>query len=188
MIARRAAARRLDPSPRWIRDDSGVQTPILVCCESEEETTTHAFNGTNCTDDFVNHLNSLTLDEYGDERCVIVVFHNFKGYNGMFVLQYMYENHREVEDQICVGTKVLSMCSGNLTFKDSLCFLPFPLSAFSTTFCIDEYCKGYFPYLFNTLANQDYVGPMPDQQFYDPEGMSEEKNGSLPRMAFQKGR
>ena len=78
------------------------------------------------------YLDDLTEDEYRDEHQVIVIFHNFKGYDGMFVLKYLYDNHRHVENQITVGTKVLSLTNGNLTFKDSLCFLPFPLSAFST--------------------------------------------------------
>ena len=34
-----------------------------------------------------------------------------------------------------------------------------------------EMTKGYFPHLFNTEANQLYVGPLPDVKFYDPDGM-----------------
>ena len=90
-----------------VTDGSGVETPILVCCESEEEDETHSFYGTNYTEDLIDHLDNLTIDQYGDERHVIVVFPNFKGYDGMFVLQYLHATHREVEDQICVGTKVL---------------------------------------------------------------------------------
>ena len=68
----------------------------------------------------------LAFDEDGDDRNVIVVFHNFKGYDGMFVLPYLYRTHREVKDQITIGTKILSLKSDNLTFKDSL------LSSFSS--------------------------------------------------------
>ena len=93
----------------------------------------------------------------------------------MFVLQYLYANCREVRDQICIGTKVLSLKSGNLTFKDSLCFLPFSLASFSSTFDIKEHKKGFFPHLFNTMENQGYEGPTPDPRFYNPDGMSEDK-------------
>ena len=41
--------------------DSGVQTPILVCCESEEEDETHSFYGTNCTEDFIDLSTVLPL-------------------------------------------------------------------------------------------------------------------------------
>ena len=32
--------------------------------------------------------------------------------------------------------------------------------------------KGYFPHLFNTIDNQEYVGPLPDAKFYCPDTMS----------------
>ena len=156
-----------------VTDVEGVQTPILLCCESVEEDETNVFYGPNCTADMFDYLDELTVDEYGDARKVIVVFHNLKGYNGMFVLQYLYENLRDVEDQVTIGTKVLSLKTGDITFKDSLCFLSFPLAAFPATFGISELQKGFFPHLFNTLDNQDYEGDIPAIEFYDTDGMSE---------------
>ena len=58
-------------------DEHGVQTPILVCCESAEEDETTVFYGQNCTDRFFDYLDEFTIDEYGDTRQVIVIFHNF---------------------------------------------------------------------------------------------------------------
>ena len=43
---------------------------------------------------------------------------------------------------------------------DSLNYLPFPLSALPKAFGLPE-TKGHFPYLFNTAANLNYIGPMP---------------------------
>lgn len=157
-----------------VTNDSGVQSPILVCRESEGGHEPPQFYGTSYTEDFFNYLNGLTVDEYNDEQRVIVIFHNFKGYDAMFVLQYLYANCREVSAQICIGTKVLSLKSGNLTFKDSLCFLPFSLASFST-FDIKEHKKSVFPHLFNTMENQGYEGPTPDPRFYDPDRMSQDK-------------
>lgn len=54
-----------------VTDDDGVQTPILVCCEEEEEDETHSFYGPTCTDNLFDHLDALSVDEYGDERRVI---------------------------------------------------------------------------------------------------------------------
>ena len=79
----------------------------------------------------------------------------------MFVLQQLYKEHHTVQDQICVGTKILSLQTGDLKFIDSLCFLPFPLASFPQTFGISELKKGFFPHLFNRLENQDYIGPSP---------------------------
>ena len=160
-------------------DAEGVQTPILVCCESVEEEDTHVFYGESCTEDFFEYLDELTVDDYDDERQVIVIFHNFKGYDGMFVLKYLYDTHREVTNQVTIGTKILSLSNGSLTFKDSLCFLPFPLSAFPTTFGITELCKGFFPHLFNRAENQTYEGAIPDIKYYDPDGMSEKKKAEF---------
>ena len=112
------------------------------------------------------------MDHDGDDWDVIAIFHNLKGYDGMFLLQYCYATHREVKDQITQGTKILSFKSGQVEFKDSLCFLPFPLANFPATFGIEELWKGFFPHKFNTLENQDYNGPMPARAYYDPDRMS----------------
>ena len=76
--------------------------------------------------------------------------------------------------------------SDRLTFKDLLCFLPFPLANFPATFGIEELCKGFFPHTFNTLEIQDYEGPMPDVSYYDPEGMSSKKKAEFERWYTEK--
>ena len=104
----------------------------------------------------------------------------------MVILQHCYATHRDVTDQIIVGTKILSLRSDRLTFKDSPCFLPFPLANFPTTFGIEELCKGLFPHKFNTLENQDYEGPMPDVSYYDSDGMSSKKKAEFERWYAEK--
>ena len=102
-----------------------------------------------------------------DEREILVVFH--KGFDGMFILHKLYQQQREVEDQLTVGARVLSFKSGPLKFIDSLCFLPMPLASFPSTFNLTELKKGFFPHLFNTPDHQQYVGRIPDLEFYDPD-------------------
>ena len=92
-------------------DDEGVQTPILLGAESDEEDHTEFLYGPDCTESFFEWLESLAVDQDGDNRSVIAVFHNLKGYDRMFLLQHCYANHQEVTDQITVGTKVLSFKS-----------------------------------------------------------------------------
>ena len=164
-----------------ITDAEGIQTPILIGYETAESDTCHLHYGDNCTSNFIQDMEALAVDEDGDDRDVIIIFHNLKGYDGMFLLQYMYENHREVERLVTVGVKVLSFASDRLTFKDSLCFLPFALSSFPATFGIRELSKGFFPHLFNTLENQSYRGPMPEVRYYDPDGMSPKKKEEFMR-------
>lgn len=126
-------------------DEEGNQSPILLCLKTDECDQTEFFYGADYTESMLNYLESLAVDEDGDDRRVIVIFHNLKGYDVMFLLQHCYDTHREVTDQITVGTKIFSLTSDRLTFKDSLCFLPFPLSSFPATFGIEELCKGFFP-------------------------------------------
>lgn len=153
----------------------GIQTPILLCAETDEDEETMFFYGPDCTERFFEWLEEQAVDIDGDDREAIVIFHNLKGYDGLFLLEHCYSHHREVENPITVGTKILSFKSDRLTFKDSLCFLSFPLADFPTTFGLTELYKGFFPHLFNTMENQNYKGPLPDKSFYDPDGMSSKK-------------
>ena len=56
-----------------------------------------------------------------------------------------------------------------------------PLASFPSTFNLTELKKGFFPYVFNTLDNQHYVGRIPDLEFYDPDGMMAKKKEELTR-------
>ena len=60
----------------------------------------------------------------------------------------------------------------NLTFEDSLNFLPMNLAKIPHAFRLQELYKGYFPHLFNTKANQNYVGPYPELKYYGYDFMS----------------
>ena len=96
---------------------------------------------------FLEFLDQLAINEDEFERPVIVMFHNLKGYVSMFILQQLYNQHRLVENQVCVSIKVLSVTSGPITFKDSFCFLPFSLASFPRAFELVELKKGFFPHL-----------------------------------------
>ena len=55
---------------------------------------------------------------------------------------------------------------------DSLYFIPMSLKKFPKSIGVLELKKGSIPHLFNTMGNQDYVGPIPDKKYSDPEAMS----------------
>ena len=99
-----------------VTDAEGVQTPILFRAETDEDDHTESIYCPDCTEPLLRWLEELTLDEDGDDRNVIVIFHNLKGYDGMLLLEHCYSHHREVTDQITVGTKILSFKSDRLTF------------------------------------------------------------------------
>ena len=163
-----------------MQNAEGVFVANLLCYSSSEEATIHVLDGEDCALQFLHDLDDLVdvLDSHG-EREILVVFHNLKGFDGMFILHEMYQQQREVADQLTVGAKVLSFKSGPLKFIDSLCFLPMPLASFPSTFNLTELKKGFFPHLFNTPDHQQYVGRVPDLEFYDPDGMMAKKKEEL---------
>ena len=134
------------------------------------------------------------MDELADvedsdrEREIIIVFHNLKGFDSMFILNELYQQQREVTEQLTVGAKVLSFKSGPLKFIDSLSFLPMPLASFTDTFNLSELKKGFFPHLFNLPHHQNYVGRIPDLEFYDPDGLMPNKKEELLRWHADKVR
>jgi hypothetical protein len=72
------------------------------------------------------------------------------------------------------GTEILSMESCGVTLKDSKCFMPLPLSRLPKTFGLKELAKGFFPYIFDVPAHDDYVGPWPAAHYYQPDTMKPE--------------
>ena len=84
----------------------GEHRPIMVCCETAQEDHTRVFYGQHCSQDFLAFLDQLAINEDEFERPVIVMFHNLQGYDSMFILQELYNQHRLVENQVCVGIKV----------------------------------------------------------------------------------
>ena len=120
-----------------------------------------------------------------------VMAHNLKGYDGVFLLQYLIG--QSIRPNIIYnGSKIVYMRVGNglnIRIIDSLSFLPMPLAALPKAFGLEELKKGYFPHLFNTRANQNYVGSFPDPVFYGYEYFkTEEREIFLQWHADQSGK
>ena len=109
----------------------------------------------------------------------IAVAHNMKAYDGVFVYDYLLKNGYDVE-VILNGSKFMRIRVKNcrITFLDSCNFLPMRLKEFSNTFDL-RVKKGYFPYLFNTLENKRYNGPIPELSYFDPDGLSTGERAEL---------
>ena len=151
----------------------------LLCYSSSEEEEIHVLDGEDCTLQFLEQLDELADVDSDREREIIIVFHNFKGFDSVFILNELYQQQREVTEQLTQGAKVLSFRSGPLKFIDSLSFLPMPLASFTNTFNLTELKKGFFPHLFNLPHHQNYVGRIPDLEFYDPDGLMPNKKEEL---------
>ena len=84
----------------------GEHRHIMECCETDQEGHTHVFYGEHCSQDFLAFLDQLAMNEDEFERPVIVMFQNLQGHDSLFILQELYNQHRLVENQVCVGIKV----------------------------------------------------------------------------------
>ena len=98
----------------------------MVCAESEEKDDTHTIYGPTCTEEFFDYLDGLVKESEDGERPVIVLFHNVKGYDGMFILQHLYQKNRDVDNQVTVGVKLLSIQSNAHCVSYLSCWLHSP--------------------------------------------------------------
>ena len=156
------------------KQEHGVHEANL-CVVHDEVGEVELFQGKDTVKEFCEWL--LTKEHQG----CIVIAHNFQGYDGYFIQNYLNKNAIKYE-VILRGAKILSMTIPmfNIRFIDSLNFIPMSLAKFPKTFGQTELCKGYFPHLFNKEENQDYVGPIQCQNDY---GVNFMKPGE--RKAFQ---
>ena len=140
--------------------EHGTHCPNL-CVVHDEEREVALFQG---KDTVKNFCQWLFTDEH--KGCTVVA-HNFQGYDGYFIKEYLIDNAIHY-DIIYRGAKCLSMevSEWHIKFIDSLNFIPMSLAKFPETFGQDELCKGYFPHRFNKDENQDYVGPIPCKNDY----------------------
>ena len=140
--------------------EHGIHRPNL-CVVHDEEKEVALFQGKDTVKDFCKWL--FTPQHKG----CIVVAHNFQGYDGYFISNYLVQNAIKY-DIIYRGAKNLSLKvpDWDIKFIDSLNFIPMALAKFPKTFGQDELCKGYFPHAFNKDENQNYVGPIPCKNDY----------------------
>ena len=148
------------------RQDDGRHIANLLIVQ-DETGFEMVFKGDDCVDQFGTWL----LD--GTHEGAIVTAHNLRGYDGFLLCEYFYKECL-LPSLILNGAKIMSMEleQANIKFRDSLNFLPMPLKALPKTFGLTELKKGYFPHFFNRKQNQQYVGPLPPVENYDPDGMS----------------
>ena len=151
------------------KQEHGVHEANL-CVVHDEVEEVGLFQGKDTVKEFCEWL--LTEEHRG----CIVVAHNFQGYDGYFIQNYLNKNAIKYE-HILRGAKILSLTIPmfNIKFIDSLNFIPMSLAKFPKTFGETELCKGYFPHLFNKEENQDYVGPIPCQNDYGVNFMKPEE-------------
>lgn len=119
----------------------------------------HIFRGLACIEKFLNHIEHHRVSK------VFCIAHNLKGYDGHFILNEMAKRNCKILP-IISGTKIMKLVYNDITFIDSLNFLPMALSKFPKAFGLENIAKGYYPHFFNTLENTNYIGPLPAIEYY----------------------
>ena len=115
-----------------------------------------------------------------DHKGYTVLAHNLKGFDGVFLFDRLLDGGYDM-NFIITGSKFMKInvkSNLNMTVIDSCNFLPMRLKEFSKTFGLDV-LKGHFPFLFNTLSNQDYIGPVPDLKYFNPNGLFTKERAEL---------
>ena len=166
-------------------DDNRQFTPNLICYETESSDKPYGCEGRDCLKQFYSDLINLIKD-LAEQNClkpiqveIQVYFHNFRGFDGLFIIKQLLDMNLKVSKVLMTGQKILYFECGQLKFKDSLSFLNMPLEAFTKTFGLTEVKKGYFPHAFNRVENQDYEGPIPDLKYYETHCMSSKKKEAV---------
>ena len=120
------------------RQENGTHEPNL-CVVHNEAGDEWIFHGDNTRNDFCERL--FTKEH---ANCIVVA-HNFQGYDGYFIQQYLRENG--IVPEVMCGAKILTLSVPlfKIKFIDSLSFIPMRLADFPKPFGIDELAKGTFP-------------------------------------------
>lgn len=130
------------------------------------------FNGTEWVFKTMDEFGEWLFDPKTPHKGYTFIAHNASGYDSHFIYNYYLGSGRNNNSPSVIwnGNNILEMKfpAYGLRFIDSYRFLNFPLASFPKAFGLTELAKGHFPHWFVEL---DYVGKMPDIQYFHPDGM-----------------
>ena len=166
-------------------DDQRQFTPNLICFERETSDEKYQCWGRTCLRDFYNRLMAMLKELQKENNLrwnqleMQVYFHNFRGFDGVFIIKQLYDMNLKVSKVLMTGQKILYFECDRLKFKDSMSFLNMPLENFTKTFGLTELKKGYSPHSFNRKENQNYEGSLPDLKYYETNCMNTKKKEAV---------
>jgi DNA polymerase type B, organellar and viral len=158
-----------------------AQQACVECCNIEIDVLSHCrlcgvrdhiFRGDTTISGFVDYV----TERRSSFNKVIVIAHNFRGYDGQFILRYMIEKKQWRPTVLMRQKNILSIRIDEYSFIDSLNFFQTALSKLPDMLDLNidgkKLKKSWFPHLFNRPDNYGYVGVMPDVSFYGPDSFS----------------
>ena len=135
------------------RQENGTHEPNL-CVVHNEAGDEWVFQGDNTRNDFCKWL--FTKEH---ANCIVVA-HNFQGYDGYFIQQYLRENGI-VPEVIMRGAKILTLSVPlfKIKFIDSLSFIPMRLADFPKRLALMNWQKGTFPICLTKRRTRPMLDP-----------------------------
>lgn len=111
------------------------------------------------------------------QKMCTFVAHNAKAYDLWLIHQHIIARRPDSppKNLVLAGNKVMYMTMGSVRFIDSLNHFGCSLSKLPKMYGFEEDIKkGTYPYNFNTLENENYVGVMPPKKDFEPHRMMPE--------------
>jgi len=165
-----------------ISETAKLHVPILVClqqfcaaCEMQDD---YEHDCARCG----QRQHSFFEDPVGDFlsylceprpwcKKVVAIAHNAKAFDAQFILSRAILL-KWTPELILNGLKIVSTKIHHIQFLDSVSYILMPLRKLPEAFGLQA-SKSWFPHYFNTMANIDYVGPIPDIKYYGADEMGE---------------
>ena len=101
---------------------------------------------------------------------VVAIAQNAKAFDSQFILNRAIPMQWKPE-LILNGLKIVSMKIEHMGFIDSALYLPMPLSKLPETYGLSV-AKSWYSHYFNTKANLDYMGPIPNTSYFGEDEMN----------------
>jgi len=135
----------------------------LVVCRNVFTNEEQIFKGDGALKEFL-----MFMQRYNHGRNLCFA-HNASGYDTRLV----FDKACEIDDldvamnPIMRGGKFMQLKIGHVVYRDSMLHVPGSLRSLAKDFCDGQLLKGYFPHLFNSVENYNYIGPIPDKKYFD---------------------
>ena len=150
--------------------DTKCRTGDCEVCGDEDL----VFAGKDC----VKKFNDYIFEVLAPKKLEVLIYaHNFRGFDGHFVLQDFFERAPEALETLINGTKIIHMKSRNVKFIDSLNIFQQALDKLPYSFEFSHIVKkGFAPHKMNTHENFEAGDSrFPNQDLFEPERMSKKK-------------
>lgn len=146
---------------------ASIERPTCTLCSGEM----NVFEGETCVKDFMNELIHYAKTGEGD---VIVFAHNFRGFDGRFIIRDLYERKSLDLSFMMRGTKIMTLKFGNIRFIDTSLLMASPLAQLPKAFGFESIVrKGFFPYALNNSIDCSYQGDFPSRESFGTKNVGE---------------